>query len=448
MRVVASIHSPEAQQLLNAPIFSVDVETDASQNLDWKPSHKRGLSYVADTTEIGWYSGEDWVLILSAKPKPVPYITEHLERQANGTLESVQTSYDAVKWCFTEEEEAFIKAMLTAENKTVIAHNLIFDMRQLSKFAPIPVESCTYWDTRSIYGLRDKWRYDGTEAGSDESDEGGEGFGSEDGAADLLSLYELYVEKLPPGYADFIAFMKAQRKNFPSIDFKKVPQAVVDYINATSDLQGQADALNAYQVLLTEKGVINSAKQKKALQDQADAIDMSGLVADMMGHYVTFDIVSPYLIYERQITPPKDYKAYPKLLAEDLEYQKFCIDVAARGMRVDREFAITKLKQLHEAYQVELEAMGLGKDPDDWERVGKRDFAVQYLFWGGRFDVLGHQSKTYAKTVKEAIAVAEAAGEQPVNPYPDNETLAAYQFTLLTKNGQAKFSKGFPIKAS
>lgn len=468
MHIVNDIHSPEAQQLLAAPVFACDIET-STENVNWKPSHKRGLSYVADITEIGFYCGEDWAFILSATGTPAPYIVDEFDRQLDGSLVGVTNQYPATRYTFTKDENAFIRALFTAEDKTIIAHNAIFDFRQIfGKFDLAPVESCTYWDTKSTYGLRDKWRHAGSD--DDGGDDEGDDLGSEDGAADLVSLYELYVEKLPDGYADFIAFMKKQRKNFPGIDFSKTPDIIINYIDTTPGLAEHADLLAQWQAFqekrkgkrddlveeLTTKYDLDRAalrkmnvKELRALYDEKEGqIDLSPLIAAMMGHYVTFDIVAPWKIAERQFETPADYKAYPKLLKEDLDYQKFCIDVARRGVRVDRQYAIKKLKALHLAYQKELEAMGYGADPGDWDRVLKRDFKVQYIFWGNRFDAEHKDSKTYPKDIKEAIAAAEEAGEQPTNVYPSEEVLSAYQFKLLTKKGQLKFSKGFPIKAA
>lgn len=450
MRIISDVHSPEAQALWDAPVFSFDIETN-TDNQHWDSSGKRGLSYCADMTEIGFYCGEDWTLILSAKPVPVEYAATKFDL-VDGVLQDAQYQYSTTRWEFSSEDQEFIVGMFTRdEERTAIAHNLVFDARQIFGKFNLPVkDNYTFWDTRSIYKLRDDWRPGGVIDDEDEEEEGDfteeDPKNQRDGAADLMSIYEMYVQKLDEGYKIFVSFMKDQRKNFPRIDFKKVPEGVVSYINTTPEVMTHSDALNAYLVLMTEKSMTSKQKEKKRLQDEADAIDMSGLIADLMHHYVTFDVIAPYEIYQQQCTPPSDYPKYPKLLEEDLKYIRFCVEVAAKGMRVDRPYAIAKLKSISEAYIQELHAIGM--TADDWDRVLKRDFLIQYIFWGNKFDAQFKTEKNYAKNVKEAIAAAEAAGEISVNAYPESDVLEAYQFTLLTKNGQKKFAKGEAISGA
>jgi hypothetical protein len=131
MRIVTDVMSPEAAQLLVAQVFSFDVETDTNQ-LHWDTRGKRGLSYVADVSEIGFYAGEDWTLILSAQSEMADYAIEVSERDAEGHLFNSLRQYKALKWSFKPEDEEFILAMFSRDDEvTAIAHNLVFDARQV-----------------------------------------------------------------------------------------------------------------------------------------------------------------------------------------------------------------------------------------------------------------------------------------------------------------------------
>lgn len=443
MRIVTDVHSDEARQLLAAPVFTFDIETDTN-TYHWPKNTKRGLSYCADMTEIGFYCGEDWVLILSPQQKEIEY--------------AVETTNEVVKmnvFFFSPEEEEFIIAMFSRDDAvTAIAHNLVFDARQVFGKFKLPVkDNYTFWDTRTVHKLRDAWRPEGLEESETDDDEDGEDI--DPTAGDLLSLYEMYVEKLEEGYKHFVSFMKGQRKNFPLIDFRQVPDDVIAYMEGKEDLAPHVATIQQWRMFysyrsstkaemiafLERQGVevpkkITAEELKNHFTSELMP-SLDTVIEAMMAHYVTFDVIAPWHIYAAQQPYPTDYPKYPKLLPIDLEYTKFCIEAAARGMRVDRPYAIAKLKQVNDEYLKQLEALGFGAD--DWDRVLKRDFIIQYMFWGNRFDAQYKDGKNYAKNVKAAIAAAEEAGETPDNAYPSAEVLEAYQFTLLTKNGQIKF---------
>lgn len=452
MRIISDVNSPEAQQLLAAPAFAFDIETDTS-NRHWNPNHKRGLSYVADMTEIGFYCGGDWCLILSALSEQIGYAANQFERdEATGELHEVYREYQATGYFFDDAQLAFIEAMFNRDDAVIaVAHNLVFDARQIFGKLGLKVrENYTYWDTRSIYKLRDGWRpasldEDDEDDTFDEDDDAPERK-DKDGAGDLISTYERYVQVLDEGYKAFLNFMKKQRKNFPRIDFTKIDQPTLDYLAAEPTTAPYVDSATAYLTLLDEKREEGSTKKKKEIQGRIDALDISPLTHAMMGHYITFDIVAAYQIFEAQSTPPDDYPKYPKLLEEDLQYQRWCIEAAARGLRVDRTYAVEKLYEVHREYLKQLHDMGM--TAADWDRVIKRDFRLQYVFWNNRFDAAYKDQKNYAKNIKEAIALAEKAGEQPSNAYPDTATLSAYQFSLLTNKGQKAFRDNQPISAA
>lgn len=489
-RFITDPTSLDALALLSEPIIAFDVETN-TESFHWKKTHKRGLSYCADMTEIAFYAGPHLpTLVLSASPVPAQFVYEAMLRGEDGLPVFEDKALEMQAFRFSSEQLAFITAMFNREDSvTFVAHNLVFDARQV--FGKLGFEirdNFTLWDTRSIQLLHSGWMPDGWDDELDDDEEEDnededESFNGNDDKNDLLSVYERMVGKLDPLYKSFLKFMKGERPNFPVINFEKFfsfPE-VVEYSFNAGLLVGleNTEALATYLLyqfceksyfptktspdpdvfhqalnLLIDTTAVevndpqNLSKNelrkrwKVAVLDLQPELEQVGHA--LMEHYVTFDVIAAFEIYQKQFIPPAKYPKYPKLLIQDLEYIKWCAGVAARGIRVDRNYAKIKLAELHEAYRTEILAMGL--EVPDWDRVRKTDFAVQYIFWNNEIDHLFKDEKNYAKNVKAHIASLEKAGEEPRTAPPTKEIIKAFQFELLTRNGKIAFKYGKPIK--
>ena len=493
MTFITDPTSPEARALLIEPVIAFDIESDA-RPWHWKKTHKRGVSYCADMTEIAFYAGPHLpTLVLSASPRPAQFVYEAVSRGEDGLPVFEDRAVEMEAFEFSPEQIAFIAEMFNREDPvTFVAHNLVFDARQVfGKFGFEIRDNFTLWDTRSIHTLHSGWMPDGwndedeEETDEDDFDENDEEVVYRQGEdkTSLMAVYERMVGRLDPSRKAFLNFMKGERANFPIINFEKffsLPDVIAYCLGAEligrSDNEQLATYLiyqyaektfyptktsvdadvfhQALNLLLDQPTLIEiddtqgqsknemRKRWKAALESLQPYLERVG--RRLMEHYVTFDVTAAYEIWEIQQTPPAKYPKYPKLLQEDLDYIKWCAEVAARGVLVDRAYAKQKLTELHQEYLVELEKMGF--TAADWERVKKTDFAVQYIFWNNEIDALYKDGKNYAKNVKEHIARLEAAGEKPRTEPPTHEIIDAFQFDILTAKGKQAFARGWKIK--
>ena len=80
-------------------------------------------------TEIGFYCGEDWVLVLSAQPTQIEYAATKLNRVDGKLHDTSITTSDQVEACLTIR--IYRGNVQPDEDRTAIAHNLVFDARQV-----------------------------------------------------------------------------------------------------------------------------------------------------------------------------------------------------------------------------------------------------------------------------------------------------------------------------
>ncbi len=472
-------NSTEAQQLLLEPVIAWDIESDA-RAWHWKKTHKRGVSYCADMTEIAFYAGPHLpTLVLSASPRPAQFVFEAFARGEDGLPLFDEKAVEMEAFEFSEEQLAFITAMFNREDPvTFIAHNLVFDARQVFGKLGFEVrDNFTLWDTRSIHLLHTGWMPDGWEdededfdEEADEDDEENDFVASDKN--DLLAVYERMVGRIDPLYKSFLTYMKGERPNFPVLNMEKLfaspdvlrylinkelirienQQALAQYLayqynekkdfptlkSVDPDVYQQALSLLIDLVeVQVDPGQTKNALRKAWKEAYNElSMELDALSHRLVEHYITFDVIAAYEIYEAQQVLPQKYPKYPKLLVEDLEYIKWCAEVAAKGVRVDRGYVKQKLVDLHQAYKEELAKMGLGVS--DWDRAKKTDFALQYIFWGNQIDDLFKEGKNYAKNVKAHIAKLEAAGEKPSVDFPSQDTIKAWRFNILTTRGKQK----------
>ena len=184
------------QQALHAPVLSVDCETSTdpatsiAMDAPGTPSKDHGLSYCAPVTQIAlaWEGHDDLATAVLEAP-------------------------------FSEGDHAFIQALMQRTN-TVVAHNAVFDMRQLSKYSGGNVPD-SIWCTATIARL----------------------LTPEIGRFDLLSLADAYQIEYPA----FMREMKGKRATLHLVSEQQVLEYVV------------ADAKLAYQIYAYQQRLIEDA---------------------------------------------------------------------------------------------------------------------------------------------------------------------------------------------
>jgi hypothetical protein len=125
LRLFQETHEPDLdalQRCRKAQIVAVDIETD-TRYPGRGPKLDYGLSYAADVTVIAlaWLAGD-----------------------------TIQTT--ALAAPFTEAIRHFLHNLFTDESRWIVAHNAVFDLRQLSKLTQglIPAH---IWDTLTMARL-------------------------------------------------------------------------------------------------------------------------------------------------------------------------------------------------------------------------------------------------------------------------------------------------------
>jgi DNA polymerase I-like protein with 3'-5' exonuclease and polymerase domains len=168
--------------MLNSPLLAFDIETDTEEQ-HWETGD-RGLSYCTDITYISLFDGER-TLVLTAQPYSESYtyydehgvVTTREVRQRvtkKADFEALQatppsggvvweldgTKYGSLvhtepltrtRYRFSDEEIDFLRQIFQPEHmkRTLIAHNLVFDARQIfGKFGLDPYHrNIAFWDT-------------------------------------------------------------------------------------------------------------------------------------------------------------------------------------------------------------------------------------------------------------------------------------------------------------
>lgn len=482
--LVTNVNSPEAKAILKAGVVAFDIETDTASK-HWKANHKRGLSYCTDMTEIAFYDGHH-TLLLSAKPVDILFNYEEID-YSSGEAVFQQRSMDSTAYEFDAAQLKYIRRMFTRTDPvTFVAHNLIFDARQV--FGKLGIhrvpDTMRLWDTLSIHLLGWEWneRLANANAAAAADEEISDDEDSEEsniegpmGAAalkaGLLDLYERRVQKLDPGYRALVAFMKGQRKNFPDVELEEMPQSAIVYLP-----EAVASLISAYQTaILWYKGLStpnkNIVKKLKTLTDIQEALvgepDLKGaalrrqnekiqkirdisedtaiylgiiarkteIIEQVMPLYVEFDAVAAFEIYQSQVgqTP---YEEYTLLLETHITYQRWCVESAAIGVRTDRDLIKTKIADSTKKIMEMCEQLGLKKAEDAKKSV----YAMDMLLYGGNLHPLMYGQKNYVKNMKEAAALLP-----PIQP--DLADLKAHQKMLLTKLGRWQLMKILDDKA-
>jgi len=120
------------QKFLTSSVFAFDIETDTNE-YEWGAG-KRGVSYVADMNMVSFGVDDDTIVCIA---------------KAVYNVASQVTGFE-----FEPDVLNFIIGMFDREDYTCVAHNLVFDARQIFGKFNIPIRrSIKFWDTMVINNL-------------------------------------------------------------------------------------------------------------------------------------------------------------------------------------------------------------------------------------------------------------------------------------------------------
>lgn len=323
-----------ANKYLKRDTFAFDIETDTN-NYHWRTG-ERGLSYCADITHISVYSPELPVLLLKAVPRELNYLAESLNLD---TGEVEQFPVTRLKWEFPDDEKAFIFNMFSRSVYTAIAHNLVFDARQIFGKFNIPVNSgCILWDTQAIH-LTAGW--DTPEA--DILKESGEELDEGDG------------EEKTEGYS----------------------------------LENLASQFFEEDIRSFWRGFKNNRKWLSRFYTDAAFSTKRGVTQDDIDLYACIDAVAAYKLYEWQMAQPRfemkhdeeqkiSFDGLDHLIGIDLAYTKLCVEMSVRGMKLNTEYVKQERDKYIEQWLTSLEKLGVGRHNGDLVR--KIKWKSEYIF--------------------------------------------------------------------
>lgn len=510
--IIYDPNSPEAQAMLAAPVIVFDIETNTAKR-HWD-SDKRGLSYGTEVTDVAFYDGLN-TLVLTAEVIPdQEFPVEIFSR--TGQVFSVEEQFIRdTDYVFTPDQQTFIRAMFSRTDPvTYVAHNLIFDARQVFGKFDLPVlDNMRFWDTQTVEVLRN-FQNPLVEQYDDEDVDDYEVNVIQKGGNDLLSTYERVVGRIGAPFKAFLKYMKGQRKQFPNIDlglllsnvealqyigteafqpYKELLMVFMSYkdwdhalLRTKQDIRYAASAqylfgenllpivvgaadldseiIDIHQALLNGESLANVRHQhqtKSAFSKVLKALTVSvelaleDLVRQLLDEYSEFDVTAPWEIYQVQSQPIDGYKRYLELVEWDVEYQSWCVEIAARGYRLDRQYLVEKINGVYAEYARLIQSVGLSLD--EWDVPAKDGWTEDMMFWGGRFyqewkvyvdtpefDVDGKPIKkqTIAQYIDRRIQETLRSGEDPVTPYPTVEQMRAQLDVLCKGTARAAIKNG------
>lgn len=392
-----------AQRYLNEKIFAFDIETD-TYNYHWDA--ERGLSYVAGITHISFYNPKLPLLVLKSSPIDVPHLAEIVNPDTGEIEEYPVTLRD---WKFSDELHNFIVSMFSRDDYTAIAHNLVFDARQIFGKFNIPVNNtCTLWDTQAIH-LTGGWRL--TNGGNDDFDllEANEEEDRDDNEVvddkkEGLSLEKLTANFLKPSVRQWWEGMKSERA--------WLTQAILD----------PKTRIKRWGNELTEEEVIH----------QIDA-------------YAAIDSKMAYDLYEWQNKQEWfdkldddnhgiHFQSLKELIDIDLEYTKLCVRMSATGLKANIKYLREQRAKYTTLWLESLDALGVPRDQGSL--TGKKNWQQLYI--------LGIPPKETKKKKKKVEAIddyinnpltVKGMSDIPTDP------LLIETFKLKTKTGAWSFGK-------
>lgn len=313
----------EAQFLLEADVVAFDIETDA-RDYEWAASHKRGTAYAADISHISFYAGADHpAVVFTARSEKRQYRHTRIEfNEFDEPYIDPGCEIERYDHCWTEEEEAFLRELFS-QDKVFVAHNLIFDARQVYGKLGIPIpEGAHFYDTM-VHEKHNRWH------------------------GSFLDYRHQFSQHNPE-------LSRELRGKLIGKLFKRVPSKNPHTPDHLDD--GETfTLLGSYMIHwggLTDEQFFWLEKMKKN-RKRLHRLDPADVQL-----YSAWDSVAAYRLWERQNEAPK-YKGYEDQLLTDLDYTKLGVRMAVEGVRVDVEAAWNRLLELRQQWVGALHDLGL-----------------------------------------------------------------------------------------
>lgn len=307
----------EAQSLLKAKVLAVDCETD-THDYHWAKNHKRGLSFNADITFLSVYAGPKYpTLVLQAQATEVPYSIEVVE-------------YDEIegfRWV-EKDTETTSRRCLKQEWLEIGKPEAECDLEDGTHYIPNP--------KRGQYGFIEE-KQPRTKIEYRFSDE------------ELSFLAELLNRPITVIGHNLIfdARLIFGRLGVPVHPELKgwCTQAMNIFLlgyeqDPYTPRGGRNTLLEVYErevgpISKDEKTWLKSMKDARGILHEQDPVDIL--------NYVAWDSKAAYEIAlvqaEKEYEIPDDYCfTFDDLLDAELAYMAWCIEVSARGIRLDIDY--------------------------------------------------------------------------------------------------------------
>lgn len=185
----------EAQFLLDAPVVAFDIETDARE-YHWDSNHKRGTTYAADISHISFYAGSDHpAVVFTTLNQQDVYTYLTLEHNEFNEPYIGEQTVEQFQHYWSDDVYDFLLGLFS-QDKTFVAHNLIFDARQVYGKLYIPIPAGAHFYDTMTQAVTGMWAAEKN---------------------DLLSLYRKYYT-LNPDQLTWLDKMKRNRKRLHTLD--------------------------------------------------------------------------------------------------------------------------------------------------------------------------------------------------------------------------------------
>lgn len=322
-----------AETYLQTSEFAFDIESD-TYNYHWS-SGERGLSYVADITHISFYSPSLPAMVLTAQHRDIEYSYEHFNIETEEFEQRVGIRHE---FFFSNEEIHFLRRMFGRDGYTAIAHNLIFDARQIFGKFNIPVPQGSYfWDTLAIH-VFGAWGADLND--NEEEDD----FESTEKVKSSFTLFNLTSQWLTEEEKQWWASFKGERGNLTRLLFDERRRNRLGITDEEINRYVAVDSIMAFQLYQWQKA----------------QIDKNG-----------FDAV---LDLERKV----EMQSMSELLKIDLEYTRLCLEMSVEGMTVDLSRLKSELVHYTKLWKKSLITLGLTLETEAQFR--KAAWKQKYIF--------------------------------------------------------------------
>lgn len=307
----------EADFLKNAEVFAVDIETETETDDDmWEKSDKFGLSFNAPISHISFFDGINPAVVLTV-PHPEPGSPE----------------------CSDPDMIKFIQDIFLRDGYTVVAHNAVFDMRNLGgTFDFLIPHGSNVWDTQAI-AVRSTI--------ADGFDETRGAPSTNHQPSKLEALIELFNLVPDPLDADFLSFMKDQRRVLSEMDtilqqIAEDPDHIVwSYANYYGELSPTSDWVISQYV------ASDTIATFYLYEEQQRIIELVGYSSENILHTIN------------ETTKIFTWPELPELIALEQRISRISSNQAIRGTALDVSYVVenhTRLQREHDRLYEEVHA--------------------------------------------------------------------------------------------